>query len=70
LLHRDIPVYMSIISLGELYLGAFKSDNAPKNLSLVNYNSKNGIWTNRKANLVKLVLIFCGRELEYMGEVK
>jgi tRNA(fMet)-specific endonuclease VapC len=36
LLRRDIPVYMSIISLGELYLGAFKSDNTPKNLSLVN----------------------------------
>lgn len=36
LLHRDIPVYMSIISLGELYLGAFKSDNTPKNMSLVN----------------------------------
>jgi tRNA(fMet)-specific endonuclease VapC len=36
LLRRDIPVYMSIISLGELYLGAFKSGNTPKNLSLVN----------------------------------
>ena len=35
LLRREIPVYMSIISLGELYLGAFKSDNTPKNLSLV-----------------------------------
>jgi tRNA(fMet)-specific endonuclease VapC len=36
LLRRDIPVYMSIISLGELYLGAFKSDNTPKNMALVN----------------------------------
>ena len=36
LLRRNIPVYMSIISLGELFLGAFKSDNTPKNLSLVN----------------------------------
>jgi len=36
LLSRDIPVSMSIISLGELYLGAFKSNNTPKNLSLVN----------------------------------
>jgi tRNA(fMet)-specific endonuclease VapC len=36
LLRRDIPVYMSIISLGELYVGAFKSDNTPKNIALVN----------------------------------
>jgi len=36
LFRQDIPVYMSIISLGELYIGAFKSDNTPKNLSLVN----------------------------------
>jgi len=35
-IQQDIPVYMSIISLGELYLGAFKSQNPPKNLSLVN----------------------------------
>jgi tRNA(fMet)-specific endonuclease VapC len=36
LLQRDIPLFISIISLGELYLGAFKSDNTPKNLFLVN----------------------------------
>ena len=36
LIQQDIPVCMSIISLGELYLGAFKSDNPPKNLFLVN----------------------------------
>lgn len=36
LLDKDIPIFMSIISLGELYLGAFKSDNTPKNLFLVN----------------------------------
>ncbi len=35
-IQQDIPVCMSIISLGELYLGAFKSDNFPKNLFLVN----------------------------------
>ena len=35
-IQQDIPVFMSIISLGELYLGAFKSDNPPKNLFLVN----------------------------------
>lgn len=34
-IQQDIPVFMSIISLGELYLGAFKSDNPPKNLFLV-----------------------------------
>jgi tRNA(fMet)-specific endonuclease VapC len=33
---QDIPLYMSMISLGELYLGAFKSENPPKNLFLVN----------------------------------
>lgn len=33
---QDIPLYMSVISLGELYLGAFKSENPPKNLFLVN----------------------------------
>lgn len=36
LLNQNIPLYMSIISLGELYLGAFKSENPPKNLFLVN----------------------------------
>jgi len=36
LIQQDIPVFMSIISLGELYLGAFKSENTPKNLFLVN----------------------------------
>jgi tRNA(fMet)-specific endonuclease VapC len=36
LIQQDIPLFMSIISLGELYLGAFKSDNPPKNLFLVN----------------------------------
>jgi tRNA(fMet)-specific endonuclease VapC len=35
-LDQDIPVYMSLISLGELSLGAFKSENPPKNLFLVN----------------------------------
>ncbi len=35
-LDQDIPVYMSLISLGELCLGAFKSENPPKNLFLVN----------------------------------
>ena len=35
-IQQDIPVYMSILSLGELYLGAFKSENTPKNLFLVN----------------------------------
>jgi predicted nucleic acid-binding protein len=35
LLHQDIPVFMSLISLGELYLGAFKSENTPKNMALV-----------------------------------
>lgn len=35
-IQQDIPVFMSIISLGELYLGAFKSENTPKNLFLVN----------------------------------
>jgi predicted nucleic acid-binding protein len=29
-LTQDIPLYMSMISLGELYLGAFKSENPPK----------------------------------------
>ncbi|MBD3308222.1 hypothetical protein GF339_17380 [candidate division KSB3 bacterium] len=36
ILQQNIPLFMSLISLGELYLGAFKSDNTPKNLSLVN----------------------------------
>jgi predicted nucleic acid-binding protein len=34
--HHDIPLFISVISLGELYHGAFKSDNPPKNLFLVN----------------------------------
>ena len=34
LLRHDVPLFMSMISLGELYLGAFKSDNPPKNLFL------------------------------------
>jgi len=41
LLRHDTPVYMSIISLGELYSGAFKSNNTPKNLSLVNSLKEN-----------------------------
>lgn len=36
LLDREIPLYLTMISLGELYLGAFKSENPPKNLFLVN----------------------------------
>ena len=35
-LHKDIPLFMSIITLGELYVGAFKSDNTRKNMFLVN----------------------------------
>ncbi len=35
LVRQNTPLFMSIISLGELYLGAFKSDNTPRNLSLV-----------------------------------
>ena len=37
ILQLDISMFMSIISLGELYLGAFKSDNTPKNLSLIDF---------------------------------
>lgn len=36
LMDKEVTICMSIISLGELYLGAFKSDNPPKNLFLVN----------------------------------
>ena len=35
ILQLDIPMFMSIISLGELYVGAFKSDNTSKNLYLI-----------------------------------
>ncbi len=35
LLQENTPVFMSLISLGELYLGAFKSENTPKNMALV-----------------------------------
>jgi len=33
---QNIPLYMSMISLGELCVGAFKSENPEKNLFLVN----------------------------------
>jgi len=36
LLDHEIPLYLSMISLGELYLGAFKAENPPKSLFLVN----------------------------------
>lgn len=36
LIKKKIPISMSLIGLGELYLGAFKSLNPPKNLALVN----------------------------------
>jgi predicted nucleic acid-binding protein len=36
ILEKQFYIGFSVISLGELYLGVFKSQNPPKNLSLVN----------------------------------